>query len=223
MQLTVREVAKLLKVSESVVHRWVSESSLPAEEVNGQYRFNRSELLEWATLHKKDLTPEIFNADAANGVDPCHLDEALRAGGIVHNLKGADKEAVLRAMVQAMPLPPSYDREFLVQVFLSRESLGSTDMGDGLAIPHPRFPVVLPVKGAFITLCFLEQPIVFSAKPQAAPVHTLFALVCPTVRGHLGLLARLASALRDPSFRDALHRRAPAEEILQAAKRLEVS
>lgn len=62
MQLTVREVAKLLKVSESVVHRWVRDGSMPAEEVNGQHRFNRAELLEWATLHKKDIAPEICDS-----------------------------------------------------------------------------------------------------------------------------------------------------------------
>lgn len=221
-QLSVREVAKMLKVPESVVNGWVGASGLPAERVNGQYRFNRSELLEWATVHKQDLPPEIFHADQGNG--HVSLEQALRLGGIVHHVTGTDKESVLRAVVAAMPLPPDYDRDFLLQVFLSREGIGTTDMGNGMAIPHPRYPVVLPVQHAFITLCFLEQPIAFSASakaPSTEGVHTLFALVSPTVRGHLSLLARLASALRDGAFREVLGRRAAAEEILSEARRLE--
>ena len=46
------------------------------------------------------------------------------------------------------------------------------------------------------------------------PVHTLFTLVTPTVRVHLYLLSRLASALLDPGFKAALTRQAPREEIL---------
>jgi len=49
MQLTVRDVAKLLAVNEKTVYRWVQQSSLPGYRVNNQYRFNRAELLEWAT------------------------------------------------------------------------------------------------------------------------------------------------------------------------------
>lgn len=220
-QLSVREVSKMLKVPESVVNGWVGASGLPAERVNGQYRFNRSELLEWATQHQQDLPPEIFHAENGNGL--VSLEQALRLGGIVYQVKGADKETVLRAVIETMPLPADYDRSFLLQVFLSREAIGTTELGNGLAIPHPRYPVVLPVNHAFITLCFLEQPIPFTASPTSTSggVHTLFALVSPTVRGHLSLLARLAAALRDGPFLEAIRRRAPAEEILATTHRIE--
>ena len=49
MQLTVREVSKVLDVSEATVNRWIKQRGLPAHHVAGQYRFNRAELLEWAT------------------------------------------------------------------------------------------------------------------------------------------------------------------------------
>ncbi len=218
MQLTVRDVAKALQVNESVVYRWISEQQLPAELVNGQYYFNRAEILEWATVRKMPLSPAFFQT--TNGHGPPSLELALRAGGIHYGLSGTDKETVLRAMVQFMPLPKSLDRDFLLQVLLNREALGSTGIGDGLAIPHPRYPVVLPVPHPFITLCFLAQPIAYSTT-AAPPVHTLFALVCPTVRQHLGMLARLAAALRAPAFRDVIRRQSPAEDILAQARNLE--
>src|SRR5205823_1172974 len=115
------------------------------------------ELLEWATVRKIEIRPHFFQAQA--GAAQAGLEPALRAGGIHYHVQGADKEAVLRAIVECMPLPPSMDRDFLLQVLLNREALGSTGIGDGLAIPHPRYPVVLAVPRPFITLCFLDKPI----------------------------------------------------------------
>jgi nitrogen PTS system EIIA component len=217
MQLTVREVARLWQVSENVVYGWVRDGGLPAERLNDQYRFNRAELLEWATLRKMSIPQAFFQLGNGYGL---HLDEALQAGGIFHDVKGANKEAVLRSVVEAMPLPANCDRAFLLQVFLSRESLGSTGVGDGLALPHPRYPMVLPIERPFITVNFLEQPIPY-ASADGKPVHTLFALLSPTVHTHLKLLARLSCGLQDPEFRAAIKRRAPAEEILRHAHRIE--
>jgi PTS system nitrogen regulatory IIA component len=219
MQLTVRDVARIFNVSEAAVYRWVSAEDLPAEQVNGQYRFNRTELLEWATLRKREVSPALFHGEGEDAGPP-RLDEALAAGGIVHGLGGPDRPAVLGALVEAMRLPPEADRDFLLEVLLSRESLGSTGVGGGLAIPHPRYPLVLPVPRPLATLCFLDRPIPYGA-PDGQPVHTLFALVCPTARLHLQLLARLALALRDPGFRGAVEQKAPAETILREARRLE--
>jgi PTS system nitrogen regulatory IIA component len=49
MQLTLRDVSKLLNVSEATATRWIKQRGLPARLVGGRYRLNRSELLEWAT------------------------------------------------------------------------------------------------------------------------------------------------------------------------------
>lgn len=222
MQLSVRDVARVLKVNENAVYRWVSEDDLPAEQINGQYRFNATELLEWATLRKLEVSPDLFRDPAAPVDSEPRLDDALAAGGILHGVTGADTEAVLRAVVDAMPVPDALDRDFLLEVLLSRESLGSTGIGDGLAIPHPRYPMVLPVDRPSITLCFLDQPIHYGAA-DTEPVHTLFVLVSPTVHVHLKLLARLGIGLRDPLFRAAVARKAPAAEVLEHARRLEDS
>ena len=53
------------------------------------------------------------------------------------------------------------------------------------------------------------------------PVFALFLLVCPTVRLHLQMLAKLASLLRNPLFRETLQARAPADRVIDAARRIE--
>src|SRR5262249_19313056 len=141
MQLTVRDAARLLQVGENVIYRWISEQGLPAEQVSGQYRFNRAELLEWATIRKMSVSPTLI---AGNGRPAPSLHDPRRRAGIHARVPGATKEAALREATQRMPLPANLDRDFLLQVFLSREAQSSTGVGDGIALPHPRYPTVLP-------------------------------------------------------------------------------
>ncbi len=221
MQLGVRDTANVLNVSEKTIYRWVKEGRLPAYRVNEQYRFNRAELLEWATSNRINVSPEIFAEPSGLGKSALpSLEEAIRGGGIHYRLSGADKAAVLQAVVEQMRLPEEVNRQFLFQVLLARESLGSTGVGDGIAIPHVRNPIVMHIPRATITLCFLEKPIDFGAM-DGKPVHTLFTIVSPTIRAHLHLLSKLAFVLREASFRNVLIRQGDREEILSEVGRLE--
>ncbi len=138
MQLTVRDVSTLLSVSEKTIYRWVKQGVLPAYRVNEQYRFNRAELLEWATSRRMNVSAALFEEPESNATPIPGLLEALRVGGIFYRLGGTDKESVLRAVVEHLRLPEEVDREFLLRVLLAREALQSTGIGDGIAIPHVR-------------------------------------------------------------------------------------
>lgn len=221
MQLTVPEVAQHLNVPEKTVYRWISEGDIPFHRVDGTYRFNPTELVEWANARNLKVSTSIYR-DPEGGPAVPTLAEALEAGGILYGITGADKEGVLRSMVEALPLPEDTDREMLFALVLAREKLGSTAIGKGIAIPHVRNPMILKVASARITLCFLDRPIDFDS-PDRQPVRAMFWLVCPTVRAHTHLLARLAALVRDPAFQEALARRAGREEILQAARRVEAA
>ena len=220
MRLTVRDAAGILSVSEKTIYRWISQGRLPAYRVGDQYRFNRSELLEWATAQRLNVSSEMFaEPDSAETSLP-GLSEALRGGGIFYRVEGTDKPTVLKSIVSLMPLPDEVDREFLLRVMLARESLGSTGIGDGIAIPHVRNPIVLHVARPSVTLVFLEQPVDFEAL-DGKPVGTLFTVISPTVRAHLHLLSKLAFALRDGGVREALARQAPREEIYRTIELVE--
>ncbi|MDD4891992.1 MAG: PTS sugar transporter subunit IIA [Phycisphaerae bacterium] len=218
MKLGVRDAARLLEVSEKTIYRWISQQRLPAYRVADQYRFNRAELLEWATREQIPVSPQIL-AEDDDGPAPSLFD-ALKSGGVFYRLGGGDKPSVLRSVVEVMPLPDEVDREFLLQVLLARESMGSTGIGDGIAIPHVRNPIVLHIPRPMVSLCFLETPIEFGAI-DGRPVHTLFAIVSPTVKAHLGLLSRLAFALRSGPFAEAVRGQAMREEILKRAGELD--
>ena len=222
MKLTVRDAAKILNVSDKSIYRWIKQGVIPAYQINDQYRFNRAELLEWATSRRINVSPEIFAEPEGGDTPPPALSEALKAGGVHYRIGGNDKSSVLRAIVDTIKIPEEVDREFLYQVLLAREALGSTGIGEGIAIPHVRNPIVLHLSRPMVTLCFLEHPVDFGAL-DGRPVTTLFTLISPTVRAHLHLLSRLGFALRDPDFKKAVLEQASREQILEALKRAEVS
>ena len=222
MKLTVRDAAQLLNVTEKTIYRWIKQGVIPAYQISDQYRFNRAELLEWATSRKINVSPEIFAEPNGSESPPPSLSEALKAGGVHYRVGGTDKASVLHAVVDMIKLPEEVDREFLYQVLLAREALGSTGVGEGIAIPHVRNPIVLHLSRPLVTLCFLERPIDFGAI-DGQPVTTLFTLISPTVRAHLHLLSRLGYALRDPDFKSAILKQASRDEILESLRRVEIS
>jgi PTS system nitrogen regulatory IIA component len=213
-------VSKFLSVSEATVTRWIKQRGLPAQHVAGQYRFHRAELLEWATANQIKVSVELFdNLESAAEPVPS-LAEALEAGGIFYEVPDTNKHRALQALVGVLPLPEGTDRELLLRLFLAREASATTAIGDGIAVPHVRNPIVLNVSRPMVTLCFLEQPVDFGAL-DGKPVHVLFSLVCPTTRSHLQMLSRLSFALHDPKLKEVVLRQGPREEILREARRVE--
>jgi PTS system nitrogen regulatory IIA component len=222
MQLSVKDTAKILNVSEKTIYRWIKQQAIPVYLINEQYRFNRSELLEWATSRRIQVSPEIFQeVEHSNNSLPSLLD-ALKTGGISYRVGGNDKPSVLHAIVDILNLPEEVDREFLYQVLMARETLGSTGIGEGIAIPHVRNPVVLHVSKPSMTLCFLDHPIAFGAI-DGQPVSTLFTLISPTVRAHLHILSRLGFVLQNKDFKAALKNQASREDLMETLSRAEAA
>src|SRR5512137_1307053 len=218
MQLTVRDAARLLGVSEQVLERWVRRGELPALLVDDRYRFNRIELIEWAAQRKMPVSAEILEEPGLAQRASPPLSQAVRAGGIHRGLPAGGKETLLRAMIERLPAPPGLDREFLFRMVLAREHLGSTSLGNGVAIPHPREPIVLRVDQPSVAVYLPDPPVHLGDGP---PIHTFCLLVSPSTRLHLHLLAAVATALRDPGVAAKLAARAPDEEILAEIERVE--
>jgi PTS system nitrogen regulatory IIA component len=217
MQLTVREAARMLRVSEKTVYRWIADRGLPAHRLGDQYRLNRAELLEWAIANRVNASPDLFEEPAGTASPPPRLEEALEAGGIHYRIEGDDRDSALRSVARTLRLPEGTTPDFLFEVLRARELLGSTAVGDGVALPHPRHPLVLHVTRPSIALCFLESPIAYGAL-DGKPVSALFIILSHTVRSHLHLLSRLAFALHQPGFRAAVTQQATRHEILRQAR-----
>lgn len=220
MKLTVGDAAALLSVPEKTVWRWIEGRELPAHRLSGQVRLNRSELLEWATANGIHVDPALFREKDAEEGPAVSFADALAAGGVHVGVPGETPEEILRAVAGNLPLPEGVERETLVDFLLAREAFGSTGIGDGIAIPHVRNPIVLHVESPVVSLSFLAKEADFDAV-DGQPVAVLFTFLTPTVKTHLALLSRLSYLLRDARFLEAVRAREPAERLLTLARELE--
>lgn len=128
-------------------------------------------------------------------LDPANVHVALRA---------SDKTRMLHEFAgwaaQALSLEPTT----VSQALIAREGLGSTGMGDGIAIPHARLK---EIDRPFGLLATLKAPIEF-ASVDGRPVDIVFILLLPTAPAgaQLGALACVARRLRDERIAAALRR-----------------
>jgi PTS system nitrogen regulatory IIA component len=219
MQISIKDACRLLNVPERTLYRWIRNGSLPASRIGDDYRLDRVELIEWATRERISLSPEIFASPESEDRPPS-MASALREGGVHPGIQGTDKESVLKAVVGRLNLGQAVDRAMLLSVLMAREALGSTGVGDGIAIPHARNPLILEVPRPQVALCYLDHAVDFAAI-DGQPVSILFALLSPTVRAHLQLLSRLAFLLKEPEFREAVRKHLPLERIVMVAEQIE--
>jgi len=220
MLMNITDAANALQAEEKSVIQWIRKERLPAETVRGEYMINRAELLEWATARGLKVDPSVFKIRDDDSVHMPSIFEAVEAGGIHYNVQGHDKETILKNVVDLLDLSEEIDPEFLLQVLLTREAVGTTAIGDGIAIPHVRNPILLQLPVSKIALCFLEKPVDFDA-PDGKPVTVLFTLTSPTVKVHLHLLSSLSYALKNQDLKKALTDRADRQTILGILKTME--
>jgi PTS system nitrogen regulatory IIA component len=221
MNLSVRKAARILSVTEKTIYRWIKQDLVPAYRVNGQYRFNQSELLEWATSRRMGVSPEAFDEPETAAKPLPTLTDSLEVGGIIYRLEGDTRNSVLDRLVNNLRLTDGVDRDYLLKVLIAREELASTGVGDGIAIPHPRNPVLVHTTQPTVTLAFLENPVDFHSL-DGVPVKALFCVISPTLRAHLHLLSMLGYALKNNCFRKSIEQTKSRDVIFDALRQVKL-
>ena len=137
--------------------------------------------------------------------------ELVASNAILPALKVNGKKQALQEMsVKAAELTGLNERAIL-EILLQREKLGSTGVGNGVAIPHGKLAKLNKVFGLFARL---DRPVDFEAL-DSQPVDLIFLLLAPEGAGadHLKALARVARLLRDPEVARKLRSSRDAEAI----------
>ena len=148
------------------------------------------------------------------------LAEIIKRGGIHRNIPGTTPEEVLTGLVGLLPLLPSTPADTLLQAILEREALMPTGIGRGIALPHPRNPVIPPEGEQFAVLAFLEKPVDWNAL-DGEKVDTLFLVVSTSAKQHLSTLAELSFLCRQEDFYTLLKEKKDFEELLAFIKEAE--
>ena len=128
--------------------------------------------------------------------------ELLPAANIAFDVDVASKSRLFEVAGALFAAGSGLDAGTVAASLSARERLGSTGLGQGIAIPHGRIKGLVHAAGAFLRL---KQAIVFDA-PDGKPVSQVFVLLVPEQATdlHLQLLSELAQMFSERAFRDKL-------------------
>jgi PTS system nitrogen regulatory IIA component len=212
MNLTVKDVAELLNVSEKTIYRMIKDETIPCFRVGGQWRFDRREIVSWVEDTRE------FHYDAAkksptSDEEAISITELLMRGGIYYNVTGATRESAIMSCLERIKTAiPQIDIKRLFDAITDRESLCSTAIGNGIAIPHPRPFKEFTESLSSIALCRLERLIPFGAMDNE-DVDTLFFIFPKSERRFLRIQAKLSRLIKDDQVMSAVKKNASADEL----------
>jgi len=126
------------------------------------------------------------------------LADIIDAQSVLANLKAQSKKQLLQELSQAMAKTTGIDHKMIFETLSTREKLGSTGLGQGIAVPHGKIAALGRVHGLFARLA---APVDFEAV-DGQPVDLVFVLLAPDHAGadHLKALARISRLMRDPAI-----------------------
>lgn len=142
------------------------------------------------------------------------ISEILNKDLLIPNLRAKNKKGVLEELASVLVDQGKLrDLDRVVEVLLEREKLGSTGIGDGIAIPHGK---IKDLEGVVASFGRSLEGVDFESIDQK-PAHLFFLLMAPenSAGMHLKALARISRLLKDPNFRKRLMEAKDREELFQ--------
>ena len=211
MEITMKDVMAILDEPESSIIKYIKTKKLPAHKINHQYRFNKEELKEWVIRNGITVSAKFLDMNLIK--NPVVISGLVKKGGIFSGIQGDNVRSILASAVGRMHMPAGMERETVLASLVEREEMMPTAVGRGIAIPHPRNPIISEVDHEAITLCMLEKPSDFGAM-DGRPVHTLFIVTSANSRRHLEILSKLLFLCQQQDFISLLEAKAQPGDII---------
>ncbi len=193
MELKIKDIVELLEVTEKTVLQWIAERKLPAYQINHEYRFNMAEIKEWVLTNNLNVSHKILEMNLTRL--PVSISGLLKRGGIFYGIEGKTVTETIKSAADIMPIPPETTKEALIYSLLEREEMMPTAIGKGIAIPHPRNPILADIEHESVTVCFLKNPIDYGAIDNEF-VSTLFIVLSANPKRHLEILSKISFLCR---------------------------
>lgn len=227
MDLEIQDVAELFNVSESTIHRWISDGKIPSYRMNqlhADYRFSVGEIENWLIAHK--LGPANDHEGRVEKTKPSRLGSkqfglfrAIHKGAVLQDVPGRTKDEVIYNSMKAVAKDFHLDPEIVTELLLDRESLMPTALGNGIAVPHARDSFLSTQQDAVIVV-FPEKQLEYGAL-DGKKVHTLFFLFTGEDKRHLHLLAKIAHLSSQQKSLDLFISKPKKNELLSYIKQWE--
>ncbi len=135
----------------------------------------------------------------------------IHRGG-VFELDGNNAQDVYKKISTMVRLPEGVQPAALYKALCEREQVLTTAVGNGIALPHTRTPILTNTDSETICVVYLKNPIDMKAL-DGKPVSVMFILLAAKAQTHLGVLPRLAGLFNNPRFKLALERKTGEERL----------
>ena len=143
-------------------------------------------------------------------------------GGVHHDVSGANVKELVSVMLDLLPPIPAIDMDRLFREILEREALISTGVGRGIALPHPRNPMLGEGDMPLVAIVFPDRPIDWNTQ-DGSRVHTVFLMISSSVKQHLGTLSKINFLCQQERFHSLIKDRASREDIIAAIREAETA
>lgn len=148
------------------------------------------------------------------------ISKLIRRGGIFKDVEGSTPKEVYENVSKLMELPEGITPDFLASALCAREEVLSTAVGNGIALPHARAPIMKKEEDQRICVVYLKNPIDMKA-PDERLVHVMFILLTNNSQVHLTILSSLAALFRSVRFRKALEEKADEATLSNLIREIE--
>ena len=148
------------------------------------------------------------------------LAQLIHRGGVFKNVEGNTPQEIYAKVCKMIDLPAGMTSETVYNALCDREAVLSTAVGNGIALPHARAPIMRDASEQRICVVYLKNPIDMKA-PDEREVFVMFILLAHNSQIHLKVLSSLAALFRDPKFKKALELRSDEATLASIIKELE--
>ena len=148
------------------------------------------------------------------------LAQLIHRGGVFKNVEGSTPQEIYAKVCKMIDLPDGMTSETVYNALCDREAVLSTAVGNGIALPHARAPIMRDASEQRICVVYLKNPIDMKA-PDEREVFFMFILLAHNSQIHLKVLSSLAALFRDSKFKKALEARADEATLSSIIKELD--
>jgi len=147
----------------------------------------------------------------------------VERGGVYYDVPGASPKELVAGVIGLMPPLEAVAPGELHRQIMEREALVSTGIGRGIALPHPRNPVLAGTDAQpLVAIAFPVMPIDWNTH-DGSKVHTVFLIISASAKQHLDTLSKINFLCQKEIFRSLIETRVSKKEIIAAIKEAEDS